>query len=458
MLVASAYVSALAGQWIRECAAQCPPADWPAERERIANAFETAIDNREMEHLAATERFGLSAYLAARGEVRILTFAADDKPRLEIPPSWSAPAAGAVQAIITKCADPDVPDDVLLDTIDRTVGALPSLIEEVDWRALSDIFEASMGQAVVRAALQHPGGDALTALAAETAGPATVAFAPIAEAVDKLDRKTPVTSMLTSEEWAAVPVQLRERAQFSARVESARFMATVQDKLLRRLELEVEQLENGKQAFVDRDSFIRDMRALAEEEGLETTDEAGRGTVRDIRSVQRLGLIYDMQTQSAAGYARHKMDQYPAILDEWPAQRLGPSTAVDPRGDAWWMSRWREAGGAVGWRGALRNDFVALKTSSIWSELSEFKVPWPPFDYGSTRDLVDVDRDEAISIGLIQADEPVSPDAVEEQTFNAGLEARVDDLPEALVLWLRDSFGDQVRIVEGVLRWVGTAA
>ena len=70
----------------------------------------------------------------------------------------------------------------------------------------------------------------------------------------------------------------------------------------------------------------------------------------------------------------------------YPAQRLTASTAAKPRLE--WPARWEEAGQKVGWEGAKKQGgFVALKTSPIWAALSRFGTPWPPFDYGSTREL-----------------------------------------------------------------------
>ena len=121
---------------------------------------------------------------------------------------------------------------------------------------------------------------------------------------------------------------------------------------------------------------------------------------------------------------------------------MGRSTAKNPRAEGEWQARWREAGAAVNWEGAHRKQMVALKTSRIWMRLSRFGTPWPPFDFGSTRELEDVWRDEAEQLGLISPDERIAPTM--EKDFNDELEARASLISAPQMRWLKDSFGDQV--------------
>ena len=53
---------------------------------------------------------------------------------------------------------------------------------------------------------------------------------------------------------------------------------------------------------------------------------------------------------------------------------------------------------------------VALKSSPIWAALGEYGEDstgsdCPPFAYNSTMDWLDVERDEAVRLGLVEADE-----------------------------------------------------
>jgi len=271
---------------------------------------------------------------------------------------------------------------------------------------------------------------------------------PLADAVARLNAKTPIGATLNSAQWAQVPLALRERAQFSATVTSLKLLQSIQDRLGRQVQLQREQLANGKTATFDRSSFIDSIREVGIAEGLTPADPAQAGTLQDITSIPRLGLIYDMQNAMASGYATYKLDQNEGALALYPAYRFGPSTARVPR--ATWISRWHEAGGKVGWQGALQTDMVALKTSPIWSALSIFGTPWPPFDYGSTRELDDVDRDEAIALGLLGPDETPKPS---EETFNDNLQSSTSGLRNEYMKSLKDVFGAQLRVTGSTVQW-----
>jgi hypothetical protein len=94
--------------------------------------------------------------------------------------------------------------------------------------------------------------------------------------------------------------------------------------------------------------------AIAIDEGIETTTPNNYGTVRDIRSAKRLGLIWDMQVNQATEYARYKMDHDPDVLDAYPAQRLMRiEDREHPRPSWFWPDRWALAFAKVGGAGAI---------------------------------------------------------------------------------------------------------
>lgn len=277
---------------------------------------------------------------------------------------------------------------------------------------------------------------------------------PLRDAIARLSAKTPVGSILRSAEWETVPLALRERAQFSAGVTSIRLLQSIQDRLLAQIQLQREKLAAGKQATFDRSSFIDAIRDIARNEGLSPADDTQRGGLQDITSIPRLGLIYDMQRSMAAGFAAWKLDQNEGALAIFPAWRFGPSSARVPR--TTWEARWREAGSKVGWRGALQSPMVALKTSPIWAALSRFGTPWPPFDWGSTRELEDVDRDEAESLGLLRPGEVPPPTG--EADFNQNLQASLSGISPQLRDALQSAFGDQISFDGDTARWTGRSA
>lgn len=415
--------------------------------------------------LRFVQTWAMQQEVAALSDAIVISpFAADvpaDRPT--IPDGWIAPLEDFISELIRQSENSDYTDAQWLALMEEAIDAIPWLYTRMDHEALAAMMEASMGQATLgalvgrSAMLQRIRANAQAApYAADTSG---IAFAPLLDAVVRLDRKTPLAINLTSAEWADLPVQIRERGQFSARVESARFLGEIQAQMRARLGLEKELVSfKGKDgaAFVDRDSFIRSMRAIAEQEGLQTTNEAGRGTVRDIRSLKRLGLIFDMQDQSASNFARWRMDRDADILDAYPGYRLSESNAREPRAEAFWAARWREAGNECGFAGAARNDFLALKTSPIWALLSRFNTPWPPFDYGSTRVLLDADREECAQAGLLDLASPVPPadPAEADLDLNSGMEASLDGIAPDLVTQLVEQFGDAVQVVGNMLRWI----
>jgi len=263
--------------------------------------------------------------------------------------------------------------------------------------------------------------------------------APITAAAEQLGRKSPVASALRTREWADMPAQLRTRAMFSAGVEDARFLSTLQAKLLDAIRLKREQVKNGE-AFVDRGSFIADLRKVAQEQGITLT---GWGDITDVGSRARLGLIYDMQIQQAQGYATWKQDQSPDVLAMVPAQELVRiERRKQPRD---WEARWTAAGGKL-----VNGRMVALKTDPVWQAISRFGTPFPPFDFGSGMGLRDVMRSEAVELGLIGPDDVPEP---VQAGFNDGMEARIAD--PAMREWMSRQFGDQVSVKGSQVAWNG---
>lgn len=272
-------------------------------------------------------------------------------------------------------------------------------------------------------------------------------IAPLDEAVKHFGEKSIVASTVRSKEWEKVRPEIRDRSFFSAGVEDARFLSTAQQKLMDALKLQREAVKNGE-ALVDRSSFIGDMRKIALGSSDVPTRFADQG-ITNLASQARLGLIYDMQMRSAQGFADYKMSMDPDLLDAFPAQELLPSTAKNPR--TTWEAKWTENGGRI-----FGGRLVALKTDDIWSKISRFGAPWPPYDFGSTRDLRDVSRQEAIDIGLIQPDEKIEPDAT--PNFNAGLSASAAGLPGEFLAALKKVFGAAIKLANGELTWAGGAA
>lgn len=277
---------------------------------------------------------------------------------------------------------------------------------------------------------------------------------PLESAVRKISKKTPIGSLLSSEEWREVPQELRESAQFSAKVESARVLSAIQERTASEIGQLREMLDSGKTAGFDRSSFIDSIREIARGEGLGVTAEGISGSIEDITSIPRLGLIYDMQVGRAFEYARFKTDMTEGALALYPAQEFKRiESRKIPREN--WPQRFAQAARDAGDEDALRllhssGRMVALKTSGVWEKLSAFGTPWPPFDWGSGMGLEDVDHETAVDLKLIARDEIPEPiDA----GFNDSLEASVSGIKPDILEKLRSSFGARLQIVGDKLKW-----
>ena len=246
----------------------------------------------------------------------------------------------------------------------------------------------------------------------------SVSLASDPKAVSRFEGRRAAPSTRTSAEWERVAPALREKCFFSARVNDAEVLGKMRELIGKAVD---SSKRNPNEALVSQDKFISEMKSFLASRGY----TMGGSKLTDITSRRRLGLIYDMNVQEAREYAHYVRGQDADALDMYPAQEfVRVESRRVPRTD--WPTRWRAAGGKI--RGGR---MVALKSDSVWTNLSRFGRPYPPFDYGSGMGVEDIDREEAIELGLLPADEP----ADEIPDFDIVLEAEVslDRIPEDMV-------------------------
>ena len=276
---------------------------------------------------------------------------------------------------------------------------------------------------------------------------------PLADAVAQISAKTPIGSVLRSAELERMPLALRETAQFSSGVESARLMAAIQSRLLSLIKMERDATSQYGPADqpgayrIDRQKFVAEIQALALDLGLKPTDPSLQGGLQDITSSRRIRLILDTQIERAQGHAWWKSGQDPELLQDYPAQELVRDRASRVPRD--WRRRWADAGGRF-----FDGRMIALKTDPIWIRISRFGTPWPPYDFNSGMGIEDIDREEAEELGLIAPGDRLDPI---DQDFNDGMQASVRGLPEPFRQALKNLFGDQMRLAGDVVEWVGSA-
>ena len=172
---------------------------------------------------------------------------------------------------------------------------------------------------------------------------------PFREAVDKLGSQSVLASELSAGEWRDLPLELRDNAFFSSRVESAHFLQRAQDSLGDFLAGNRVETEKGQfmLATGSRAAFVSQMQDFLEGEGV----VRGKGGITDITSQARQGLIFDVKTRQAQDFGYWKQGMNPAVLNEFPAQRF--IRVRDVKTEREWHIPYQ--------------DQVYLKTDPIWS-------------------------------------------------------------------------------------------
>lgn len=249
---------------------------------------------------------------------------------------------------------------------------------------------------------------------------------------------------MDSAQWTHVHAALRDRAFFSARCDDARQLAVMREACAK--------VAAGEMSDSDARAMIR--RAL-EQTGYRP-DEGKEGSLQDISSQRRLDLIIKTNVDEAHGYVRYCSSMDPDVLAATPCQELirlrmpkgGPKAMRD------WEARWREHGGQL--YGSRR--MIALKTDPIWTDISAFGHPWPPFDFNSGMGVAPVGRREAIRYGVISPDDPPQQPP-QLPGFNDSLREHV---PFSAVQggerdwsWLKNQFGDQIQRKGDFVEWRG---
>ena len=244
-----------------------------------------------------------------------------------------------------------------------------------------------------------------------------ISFDADTKAVSKFGSRKAKASSMSSAEWSRVEPALREKCFFSARVNDAEVVGKMRELIGKAID---SSKRGGNEAFVSQEKFISEMKNYLRGRGYAT----GGTALTDITSRRRLGLIYQMNVEEAREYAKYVRGQDADALDMYPAQEfLRVESRRVPRTD--WQTRWRAAGGKI-----YGGRMIALKSDPVWTNLSRFGRPYPPFDFGSGMGVEDIDRDEAIELKLLPADEP--SDEIPDLDPAIEVEVSLDRIPEDL--------------------------
>lgn len=243
---------------------------------------------------------------------------------------------------------------------------------------------------------------------------------PFQEALQSRAVKKIFPTTLSSAELAELPVAFRERAMFSARTTNAHYLEEIAKRVRKILDPQTktrgaddphgragEQFTEG----MDQATARVELKEILREIGY-TPDPDAAGTLKDLSSDARLNLVLETNVEMAQGYGYHAQGQDEELLGLYPAQELYRAEDRDEERE-WMRVIWPEAAAKVGDTGAINawksGRMVARKDSPIWTEISDFGQPYPPFKYNSGMDVMDVDREEAVALGVMEMTDLVQP-------------------------------------------------
>lgn len=237
-----------------------------------------------------------------------------------------------------------------------------------------------------------------------------------------------VGSGIGSGEWNSIQAALRDRAFFSARVSSIRLLDAMRAKV-------AESLRGNLSASDFRLAIRRELDATGYDPG------ENRGTLKDLTKSARLDLIYNTNREMAQGFMQHLQATSEGALAAAPAYEL--MRAERRRVPRNWPEIWKAKGGTL-----YDGRMIALKTDPIWTRISRFGLPHPPFDYNSGMDVFSVSRRECLRLGVIDEDSPRQKPP--HTGFNDNLQAKFDvgHWSGERARFFRDAFGDQLKYVQ----------
>ena len=292
---------------------------------------------------------------------------------------------------------------------------------------------------------------------------------PFNKAIAALDAKNALPTSLSSQEirdqWSA---DLRERSFFSARMNSADAVQGAKN-IARRVLAGEFNMATARAEMQD----LLDSLGYTPEEGFEGIEDdippAERGSLRDLSSNKRTGLMLQTNVRQMANFAFKKEGETDYALFAFPCwelvriyprriprgEKLEKGVIVPAPGEDW-PSRWVECGG-VFYEGRM----IARKDDPIWQEIGSrtrfndaLDANYPPFAYNSGYGWTEPGREECIELGVIDHDTVIEGSA---SSMNEGLKAAAKFETEFLKV-LRDKFNIAIKDDIATLRASGDAS
>ena len=235
---------------------------------------------------------------------------------------------------------------------------------------------------------------------------------------------------LGHEELKSVGAAMRERSLMLARVSNAEFGNRV-------LDLSIQVAQGRESNNVAR----RKLKDLLAQQGYKA-EPGEEGTIKDLKSNQRLNLILRMQSGLCFGYAQWRQAQSASVLEMFPAAEL--YRAYERKEPRDWPTRWAAHGGEFYDGGRM----VAARNAHIWTAISAFGLPYAPFDFNSGMDTRLIGRAEAVELGVIAPQQVIPPQKRDfERDISVGVETLSKEMEDVLV----ESLGKEWAMEDGVL-------
>ena len=111
----------------------------------------------------------------------------------------------------------------------------------------------------------------------------------------------------------------------------------------------------------------------------------------------------ELRREAKQAFQHHQESQQEVILDEWPAQEF--SRVIHDVTPVSYSELWEKSGVKFFEGGRM----IALKNDPIWVKISQFGLPYPPFDEYNVMWTQEVDRSEAERLGLVSRKQKVQP-------------------------------------------------
>lgn len=254
-----------------------------------------------------------------------------------------------------------------------------------------------------------------------------------------------------------IPAQVRDAAFFSARTPFAEYLSDTATLITRMVQPDV-RVQDGAAAVTGPGQSIspaqvraRMKQHLAALGYQPQRDQAGG--LQDLSSDRRTNLIIDTQLGLQRGKGAWLASQDPDVLSLYPADEL--YRAIQPRIKGRdWQTRWNDARSTLGqatsatYAETPRGPFVARKNDPIWTQISAFGNPYPPYDYGSGMRVRDVGRRRAVSLGVLADGESVAPATDPVETTQS---VSLAGMPPEIAAALQAAFGARAVVSGGRL-------